>query len=80
MVVVSLSIVAILAMNDLDKVVSLMGGMLGCPLAFVLLPLIENELGKGKIGSYKKIVNLVVATLGVGAMLVSTRTTLINWD
>jgi len=80
MVVVSLSIVAILAMNDLDKVVSIMGGLFGCPLAFVFPPLIENELGKGKIGSHKKFVNLVVAALGVGAMFVSTLTTLINWN
>eukprot|EP00985_Skeletonema_marinoi_P004788 scaffold2079_cov142-Skeletonema_marinoi.AAC.7 len=80
MVVVSLSIVAVLAMDDLDKVVSIMGGLFGCPLAFVFPPLIENELGKGKIGSQKWIVNLVVATLGVGAMFVSTLTTLINWN
>jgi len=80
MVVVSLSIVAVLAMDDLDKVVSIMGGLFGCPLAFVFPPLIENELGKGKIGSQKWIVNLAVATLGVGAMFVSTLTTLINWN
>jgi proton-coupled amino acid transporter len=80
MVVVSLSIVAISAMNDLDKVVSLMGGLLGCPLAFVLPPLIENELGEGRIGSQKRVVNLVVAAFGVGAMFISTLTTLINWD
>mmetsp|Transcript_3224 Transcript_3224/g.4637 ORF Transcript_3224/g.4637 Transcript_3224/m.4637 type:complete len:622 (+) Transcript_3224:288-2153(+) len=79
MVVVSLSIVAVLAMDDLDKVVSIMGGLFGCPLAFVLPPLIENELGKGKIGSHKKFVNHTVALLGFGAMLVSTLTTLINW-
>jgi len=80
MVVVSLSIVAISAMNDLDKVVSLMGGLLGCPLAFVLPPLIENELGEGRIGSQKRVANLVVAAFGVGAMFISTLTTLINWD
>mmetsp|Transcript_9228 Transcript_9228/g.15274 ORF Transcript_9228/g.15274 Transcript_9228/m.15274 type:complete len:652 (-) Transcript_9228:1303-3258(-) len=81
MVVVSLSIIAMCAMNDLDKVVSLMGGLLGCPLAFVLPPLIENELGKdGRIGTKKRVVNVVVATLGVGAMFISTLTTLMNWE
>ncbi len=79
LVVVSLSIIAILAMDDLDKVVSIMGGLFGCPLAFVLPPLIENELGKGRMGGDKKFVNLVVALLGFGAMFVSTLTTLINW-
>lgn len=79
MVVISLSLIAISAMNDLDKVVSLMGGLLGCPLAFVLPPLIENELS-GKDNGKKRTVNLVVATLGVGAMLISTLTTLMNWE
>ena len=68
-------------MNDLDKVVSLMGGLLGCPLAFVLPPWIENELAKdGRIGTKKRVLNLVVAALGVGAMLVSVLTTLMNWE
>ena len=49
------------------------------PLAFVLPPLIENELGKGKIGSPKKFVNLAVALLEFDAIFVSTLTTLINW-
>ena len=69
------------AMNDLDKVVSLMGGLLGCPLAFVLPPLIENELAKdGRIETKKRVLNLVVAALGVGAMCVSVSTTLMNWE
>ena len=80
MVVISLSIIAISAMNDLDKVVSLMGGLLGCPLAFVLPPLIENELSNKDDNGRKRAMNLLVATLGVGAMLISTLTTLMNWE
>mmetsp|Transcript_13478 Transcript_13478/g.14502 ORF Transcript_13478/g.14502 Transcript_13478/m.14502 type:complete len:387 (+) Transcript_13478:1043-2203(+) len=39
-----LALIAILTMDRLDKVVSLMGGLLGCPLAFVFPPLIHNKL------------------------------------
>ncbi|KAL7450103.1 hypothetical protein ACHAWC_002081, partial [Mediolabrus comicus] len=79
MVVISLSLIAISAMNDLDKVVSLMGGLLGCPLAFVLPPLIENELSNKDDSGRKRAMNLLVA-MGVGAMLISTLTTLMNWE
>ena len=67
-------------MNDLDKVVSLMGSLLGCPLAFVIPPLIQNQLAKGQIGEWKRRVNIMVAVLGVGAMIVSSVTTLLKWD
>lgn len=78
--IVALSIIAMLAMNDLDKVVSLMGSLLGCPLAFVFPPLIQNRLDKGNLSQYRKGMNVVVATLGVAAMFVSSITTLLQWD
>mmetsp|Transcript_2104 Transcript_2104/g.4662 ORF Transcript_2104/g.4662 Transcript_2104/m.4662 type:complete len:607 (-) Transcript_2104:264-2084(-) len=75
-----LSTIAIVAMNDLDKVVSLMGSLLGCPLAFVIPPLIQNQLEKGQISETKRRVNIMVAVLGVGAMVVSSITTLLKWE
>ena len=55
--VCALAVVAKLTMYHLDKVVSLMGGLLGCPLAFVGPPLIHNKLasmmpGSGSIDSF----------------------------
>mmetsp|Transcript_11785 Transcript_11785/g.27956 ORF Transcript_11785/g.27956 Transcript_11785/m.27956 type:complete len:599 (-) Transcript_11785:267-2063(-) len=44
LLVCALALVAIMTMDRLDKVVSLMGGLLGCPLAFVFPPLIHNKL------------------------------------
>jgi len=41
-----LGLVAALTMERLDKVVSLMGSFLGCPLAFCFPPLIQNALDK----------------------------------
>ena len=77
-----LSIIAKSTMNDLDKVVSLMGSLLGCPLAFVLPPLIQNQLlSKGdQLPEWKKLVNNLVAGLGVGAMVVSSAATILNWE
>ncbi|KAL7539182.1 hypothetical protein ACHAXR_011425 [Thalassiosira sp. AJA248-18] len=81
LLVMALSLIAVMTMDDLDKVVSLMGSMLGCPLAFVLPPLIQNQLDKGQIlGKWKRRVNVMVAVLGVGAMVVSSVATILKWD
>jgi len=80
LLVILLSMVAVSCMDDLDKVVSLMGSLLGCPLAFVVPPLIQNQLEKGQIGEWKRRVNILVAVLGVGAMTVSSIATLMKWD
>ncbi|KAL9185673.1 hypothetical protein ACHAXT_003450 [Thalassiosira profunda] len=78
--IVALSIVALLTMDDLDKVVSLMGSLLGIPLAFVLPPLIQNQLGKGHVQEVNQCMNIAVATLGAAAMAVSSTTTILNWE
>jgi hypothetical protein len=44
MVVVLLSIIAVTTMDVLDKVVGIMGSVLGIPLAFICPPLIHNKL------------------------------------
>eukprot|EP00578_Thalassiosira_sp_NH16_P020939 CAMPEP_0181086462 /NCGR_PEP_ID=MMETSP1071-20121207/5762_1 /TAXON_ID=35127 /ORGANISM="Thalassiosira sp., Strain NH16" /LENGTH=504 /DNA_ID=CAMNT_0023168305 /DNA_START=39 /DNA_END=1550 /DNA_ORIENTATION=+ len=60
--VVLLSVIALSAMDDLDRVVSLMGSLLGCPLAFVLPPLIQNRLDTGReLGERKRRGNVAVA-------------------
>eukprot|EP00536_Pseudo-nitzschia_multiseries_P007391 jgi/Psemu1/319112/estExt_fgenesh1_pm.C_1740004 len=85
-----LGLVAALTMDRLDKVVSLMGGLLGCPLAFVFPPLIHNKLasmtpgtGAGNDGYYltdeRRLQNKVIAALGLGAMVVATIATVIKW-
>ena len=51
LLVCALGLVAVLTMDRLDKVVSLMGGLLGCPLAFVFPPLIHNKLASMTQGS-----------------------------
>jgi proton-coupled amino acid transporter len=95
LLVCALALVAILTMDRLDKVVSLMGGLLGCPLAFVFPPLIHNKLASmapgsglenssGRSGGYylsnrRRLQNKIVATLGLGAMIVATIATILKW-
>ena len=73
-----LALVGIAAMDSLDKVVSLMGGLLGCPLAFIFPPLIHNNIDKN-ITERRKRENYIIAGLGCCAMVVATVTTLSKW-
>jgi len=73
-----LALVGIAAMDSLDKVVSLMGGLLGCPLAFIFPPLIHNNIDKN-ITERRRRENFLIAGLGCCAMVVATVTTLLKW-
>jgi solute carrier family 36 (proton-coupled amino acid transporter) len=73
-----LALVAISTMNSLDKVVSLMGSMLGCPLAFAFPPLIHNRLDPD-LNHVRRTTNRIIAFLGVLVMILASVTTLITW-
>jgi proton-coupled amino acid transporter len=76
--VAALAVVAVCTMESLDKVVSLMGSLLGCPIAFVFPPLIHSQLDTNI--SYTRLWgNRIVAALGVVAMVVASITTLLTW-
>jgi solute carrier family 36 (proton-coupled amino acid transporter) len=77
-----LAIIAVTTMNSLDKVVSLMGGLLGCPIAFVFPPLIHYKLlgGAGKLTNLRKLFDGVVILLGLVATCIATFTTIMTWD
>lgn len=79
MLVCALAVVALLTMDSLDKVVSLMGSLLGCPIAFFFPPLIHSKLAASTISPTRKLANTVVAFLGVCAMIAASVTTLIEW-
>jgi len=79
--VILLSILAIVEMKRLDHVVSLVGALLGCPIAFVFPPLIHNRLVEDPNQlSIGKICNWLVAGLGLMGMVFATITTLSSWD
>ena len=76
--VIGLALVAVGTMHSLDKVVSLMGSLLGCPIAFVFPPLIHSRLATD-LTPTRLWGNRIVATLGVGAMFMASATTLLRW-
>ena len=77
--VVCLALVAVTTMDSLDKVVSLMGGLLGCPIAFVFPPLIHSYLLKDEISQSRLWCNRLVIFLGLVSMTLATVTTLSQW-
>lgn len=79
LLVAALAIVAVCTMDSLDKVVSLMGSLLGCPIAFVFPPLIHSQLDKN-ISIERLWLNRLVALMGVGAMVIASITTLLTWS
>lgn len=73
-----LAVIALSTMNRLDKVVSLMGSLLGCPIAFVFPPLIHTKLDPN-LSKTRRFGNLLVAGMGICAMLLASITTLLTW-
>jgi proton-coupled amino acid transporter len=74
-----LAVVAVLTMDSLDKVVSLMGSLLGCPIAFVFPPLIHSQLDPN-LSVGRRWGNRITACLGVVAMVLASTTTLLTWN
>jgi proton-coupled amino acid transporter len=73
-----LGVIAVLTMERLDKVVSLMGSLLGCPLAFCAPPLIHNQLDTS-LSRRRVWQNKTVSYLGFGAMILASVTTILTW-
>lgn len=74
-----LAVAAVLTMDSLDKVVSLMGSLLGCPIAFVFPPLIHSQL-EPNLSVGRRWGNRITACLGVVAMVLASTTTLLTWN
>jgi len=75
-VIIVLAIIAELEMDNLGKVVSLMGSLLGCPLAFVFPPLIHSKL----VPNANRKVDSIISGFGVMAMIGATLITLATWS
>ena len=67
-------------MDSLDKVVSLMGSLLGCPIAFVFPPLIQLKLMGDDMTSTGRLLNYFVMALGFVAMVLASITTILTWN
>lgn len=80
LLVCALAVVAALTMESLDKVVSLMGSLLGCPIAFVFPPLIQLKLMGHEMTPTRKALNYAVMGLGMVAMALASCTTVLTWN
>lgn len=88
--VLLLALVAVFTMESLDKVVSLMGSLFGCPIAYVIPPMIHTRLvlnqqehsGTEKERSYRRYrlyCNYLAIAFGLIAMIMASITTLLTW-
>ena len=74
----SLGVVAFLAIDYLGNVVSLLGSLVGIPIALIYPPLMHNKLVKGS--QETRLMNNCVACIGVIAMACASFTTIMQWD
>ena len=75
--IIFMALIAVMTMNSLDKVVSLMGSLLGCPIAFCVPPLIHNELVESH--TQRQNINRLVAGAGFVAMILASAATVLTW-
>merc|ERR1719296_37068 len=81
--IVLVSIIAIFEMNNLGHVVSLIGALLGCPIVFVIPPLIHNKLvikDSKDDASKQYVLNYAVAGVGLVIMVFASSITLMTWS
>jgi len=74
-----LALVALMAMDALDRVVSLMGSLIGCPVAFIIPPLIHSQLVPN-LSKERIRMNQIVSVAGAIAMVVASITTILQWS
>lgn len=77
--VCALAVVAYTTMDSLDKVVSLMGSFVGCPVAFIIPPLIHSNVVP-HLPPERIMANHFVALLGSVAMVFASLTTIWEWN
>jgi proton-coupled amino acid transporter len=78
-IVCLLAVVAILTIDSLGNVVSLLGSLLGVPIAFIVPAMMHNKLVKDSTKATRWMNNTVVV-FGFIAMFAASSTTLTAWD
>lgn len=79
LVVCGLGVVAYLAIDYLGNVVSLLGSLVGIPIALIFPPIMHNILGRD-LSTGTKALNTLVAGLGFIVMGVTSYITIIQWN
>ncbi|KAL7568810.1 hypothetical protein ACA910_007226 [Epithemia clementina (nom. ined.)] len=78
-IVILLGLVAYGSIDYLGNVVSLLGSLVGIPIALIFPPLMHNILSKDA-GVQTKVANYLVASLGIVAMGAASYATITAWD
>lgn len=76
---IGLGIIAVLAIDYLGNVVSLLGSLVGMPIALIYPPMMHNILVKD-VSSKAKCMNYFVAGVGAFATLAASYATIVNWN
>ncbi|KAL3939928.1 MAG: hypothetical protein SGBAC_005437 [Bacillariaceae sp.] len=79
LIVCTLGVVAYVAIDYLGNVVSLLGSLVGIPIALIFPPIMHNILGRD-LSISTKVLNTLVASLGFVVMGVTSYITIIQWD
>mmetsp|Transcript_8422 Transcript_8422/g.12433 ORF Transcript_8422/g.12433 Transcript_8422/m.12433 type:complete len:132 (-) Transcript_8422:974-1369(-) len=74
-----LGLVAVIAIDYLGNVVSLLGSLVGIPIALIYPPLMHNILVRGS-SKTTRIMNYCLAGVGLCAATASSYTTIVSWD
>lgn len=77
LVILSLGVIAVVSIDFLGNVVSILGSLFGIPLALVFPPLMHNKLVKD---SARRLQNNVVVGVGIFAMGAASFATIVSWD
>lgn len=77
--ILGLGLVAFFAIDYLGNVVSLLGSLVGIPIALIYPPLMHNILVRDSL-QRTRIKNYCVACIGVLAMGFTSYTTILSWD
>lgn len=78
MIMFALGIIAVLAIDYLGNVVSLLGSLVGVPIALIFPPLMHNKLVNAS--TLTQSMNVCVATLGIVAMIACSYNTISSWN
>lgn len=74
-----LGLIAVIATNYLGNVVSLLGSLVGIPIALIYPPLMHNRLVKDS-SPMTKFLNVFLSGVGVFAAAAASYTTIISWN
>mmetsp|Transcript_25977 Transcript_25977/g.39891 ORF Transcript_25977/g.39891 Transcript_25977/m.39891 type:complete len:589 (+) Transcript_25977:221-1987(+) len=78
-IVLLLGFIAVVSIDYLGNVVSILGSFIGIPIALIFPPIMHNKL-VSNISKCTRIMNIGVAFLGFLATIAASYTTIVSWD